>query len=338
MKTLTTSLFLLLAATLPAQRQVIYNDGSTAASGSGNAFPWGSEGIRYQQIFTSTQLGTKPLHINDILVAGRTSDGHIEYGDIEIRMGLTSLTTVTTDWAKNSPKPTTVYRGPLRVLYKTDKWNGIGLPKSYLYLPITATPNLCIEVIVWKVKDKGGSTGNNFYYPYSGASVQRAYLYQWTSKQTTAPSTGSGGSRIGLVVNGGNLATAGLGCAGSNAKVPALEGPAALFPTAGTPYTVSLKDGPATSAAILFVGTSFTNYGAIPLPFDLNPLGAKGCMVWHDHLFSLSTGTSAAGAGSVKLFVPAGFPRVRIYASWWCVDKKANTLGLTVSDFGKMVF
>lgn len=41
-------LFCVLAAPLAAQKDIRYTDGNVPSTGGGNAFPWGSDGVRYQ--------------------------------------------------------------------------------------------------------------------------------------------------------------------------------------------------------------------------------------------------------------------------------------------------
>ena len=179
----------ILAGGTGAQTQNIAWFQDNVPTGSGNAFPWGSEGIRYQCIVPQSILGgLKPVVVNDILVAGRSADIDIVYGDIEIRMGVTTTSVPAASWTTNNPKPTTVYRGKLRVKFEVGKWNGIGMPASYTFIPTSLQDNLCIEVIIWKVDDKGNSVvAPNFYFPLSSANNPRAYLYQWTGKQTQGP-------------------------------------------------------------------------------------------------------------------------------------------------------
>jgi len=343
-RTLVLGSILALGAGLTAQTQtVIYNDGSSPTSGGGNAFPFGSEGIRYQSLMTASQMGAKAGFINDILIGGYSVYPNIAigYGDIEIRMGMTSATSLTTSWSTNNPKPTTVYRGPLRANMSYGKWVGIGLPVPYLYIPSSTTPNLCIEVIVWKVDDKGGySTGSNFYYPQASGNVQRAFRYQWTTNQTQAPLTGSSGCRWGLVFNDGNYTYAGYGCPGSNSKTPTTGTSSSGWPQLGVQFPITVTNAPASAPAFLFIGGDFAKFaGVVPLPFDLAPFGAPKCMVWNDHLLAIGTGTDSSGAAKIPLLAPNTLPsHVRIYGYWWCLDKQANKLGFAMSDQSKLIY
>jgi hypothetical protein len=190
----------------------VYTDGPSPVTTNRNAFPWGSEGIRYQQIVPGSLLGTSAAWINDIYVTGDSSRGvnTITYGDIEIRMGLTTQVNPAANWATNNPNPVTVYRGPLIVKFDPTIWRPIGLPSSYQWNPSSAADNLCIEIIIRKVDDKGsnGSTAANFYFPQVSTTQGRAYLYQWSTNPTGTPRSQSGSaSRLGLVLDDGNFVT-----------------------------------------------------------------------------------------------------------------------------------
>jgi hypothetical protein len=151
----------------PATKAVFHKDNSPTLGG-GNAFPWGSQGIRYQAIVANALIGG-PAVIQDILVAGRGTNRDIPYADIEIRMGLTTQAVETNNWDLNNPNPTMVYRGPLHTKFIVGAWNGIGLPNSYVYAP-TNNENLCVEVIIYDVADIAGTGPLNFYSPLTGTS------------------------------------------------------------------------------------------------------------------------------------------------------------------------
>ena len=328
--------FSLLASTLCAQQNVKWTDGSTASTGGGNAFPWGSEGVRYQQIVQQSVLGKVPGHIKDIYVAGAATQ-EVVYGDIEIRMGITQQTSLAANWNTNNPNPTTVYRGPLRVSFVANTWTGIGLPTKYLWLPKATTDNLCIEVIVWKVTDKGGTTGTNFMFPRVSTSQGRAFRYQWTTNQTQGPLTGTTtASRLGLIFNDGNFVPLGKGCPGSNGT-PTIGSKPGTWPVALKPFAVQLSSGPQTAPVFLFIGSTDTKWLTLQLPFDLAPLGAKGCMVWHDQLVVVASATNATGDASFQITAP-NIPDLYVMASWWCLDKGANKLGFTTSGYGKLIY
>lgn len=327
---------LVLPLALTAQQNIVYHPDS-ALTGSGNAFPWGSKGIRYQTIIDASKLGGRPQVIQDIFVTGDMTRGPLEiiYEDIEIRMGMTAQAVPTTDWNTNNPNPKTVYRGPLRVRFDATKWQGIGLPNSFTYLPIGTATHLCIELINWKIANT--TTSDNFYYPLDTAGSNRAFRYQWTSGQTQAPLTSTtSGSRMAILLGSGNAVVVGTGCKGSNSATPEIG--ASTWPQAMMPLDITLQGAIASRPALVMLGTSFTSYASIPLPFDMTPLGAKDCFLWNDPTFVFPTVTNPNGDGKMTLNVPSGLNGVRLYAHYWILDTAANSFGWTTSSQLKLIF
>ncbi|MEZ5989902.1 MAG: hypothetical protein R3F30_12405 [Planctomycetota bacterium] len=124
----------------------------------------------------------------------------------------------------------------------------------------------------------------------------------------------------------------GQGCKGSNG-VPtlALTGTGKL----GSTFTVDLASAPASSAAILLLGAS----SAPPLPLDLGFLGAGGCLLAVGPDFPSGAPTDTSGTASIKLPIPndSSLVRAKLWWQWLPVDKQANQLGLTVSNFGRVL-
>lgn len=339
---------LVLGASLPAQSQnIAWLNDAVPLLGGGNCFPFGQEGLRYQVIVPAHLLPPGAGFIQDLFFVGTQRDIELVYGDLEFRMGLTPQAAPAADWKLNNPNPKVVFRGPLRVAFKMDRWYPVGLPAPYLYLPVPGQ-NLCVEVIVWKVLDKGGASGIQFYYNRTGTSaspggpIPRAVLVDWVQngghQNPAAPSVYTDrGLKMGLLWNDGNIVILGAGCKGSSGKELALAGRA--WPKRGVPFYLDLAGGAPSSAAILALGLSETAWAGIPLPFDLAPLGAPGCRLWHDFTVMAAALTDPSGAASQALpipFDPALFG-ARLRASWLNLDSAANTLGLTTSAFARLI-
>lgn len=329
---LLSSTVLLLASALSAQQNVAWLR-DNQPTGSNNAFPWGSLGIRYQAIAPGSLLPPGFAVVNDLLVAGRPggADMEIVYDDIEIRMGITAQPSVSTTWATNNPNPTVVYRGPLRVYFQVGAWRGIGLPNPYLFLPTAAEPHLCVEVIVWATPTGAG----NFYFSETDTSVQRAFRYQWTTNQAQPPLTSSGGGKMGLLIGDGNFVEVGSGCSGSSMQP--LRFGASTYPQGGQPIDLLLTNAAPSSPVFLVLGTSFTKLGPVALPLDLAPLGAQGCFLWNDAPLVLGTAADAMGNAKVTVTIPRATNYGRIYGTWGNLDVPANPLGLTTSSQGKLI-
>ena len=247
-------------------------------------------------------------------------------------MGITQQPVPTTSWTTNNPKPTTVYRGRLRVRFTgtpTPQWTGIGLPKPYLYLPLSSKDNLCVEVIVWKAdKHVNTQTSSNFYFPKSG-SLPRAFLYQWTSKQTSAPSTGSGGCRMAFVLDNGNIAFAGQGCQ-SSGNTPLVLSTNPSWPQLGKSLSINLTGSVKGLPAFLVVGTKY-------LWFDLAAAGAPGCFLWNDVVAPIPTATNATGGASFSATVPSNLLPATLLTHWVVFDSQANPASLTSSDYATII-
>lgn len=345
---------LLAAAVLPAQTQnVAWAMDNSPTLGGGNAFPWGSDGIRYQCIIPGSLFNNRPAVIQDILVAGKhasLSQVEVVYGDIEILVGVTQLGSVTANWTQNNPQPVTAYRGPLRVKYITGQWHGIGLPRSFVFLPKSPADNLCFEVIVWSVKDKGlPITTDNFYYPLTcsstspGGDLSRAYLYQWVQKggypAALTPTTSGGAGKLGFVLGDGNVVVVGTGCTGSSLLPLELAPNPGAWPQLGKPFTVNLQGAAPGTPALLGLGLREGAWLGVPLPIDLGPLGAPGCSLYHDLLTFLAAPVFPSGTASLPLAIPmdAALYGARFNCSWLNIDPKGNSLGITTSSYARLI-
>jgi hypothetical protein len=124
----------------------------------------------------------------------------------------------------------------------------------------------------------------------------------------------------------------GIGCAGS-AGTPALAAASDQRPWVGEPFTLELTRLPANAPALFMLGSSKTSWGAVPLPFALDPLGMPGC-AW------LVAGDLAVPAGSIggtaqlKLGIPADAALIgrAFFDQALVADPPANALGITASN------
>jgi hypothetical protein len=122
----------------------------------------------------------------------------------------------------------------------------------------------------------------------------------------------------------------GPGCAGSNGVDPSIN--AASIPRVGDPLAITLQQAKPNSIGILCIGESRTDYGGIPLPFDLAGVGAPGCALQVSIALLSVTTTSATGNGQLTVPVPNNPALViqNVYYQWLVLDP-ANPLGLVVS-------
>ncbi|MCB9868440.1 MAG: hypothetical protein H6837_01205 [Planctomycetes bacterium] len=331
-------LALVTSLTAQTQKRVFISDGNPSA-GSSNTFPWSQEGLRYQLIFTAAQMGNVPCVVNDILVAPQLSmtpsPKTAVYDDIEIRMGMTSQSVPTTNWSTNNPNPTVVYRGPLRATFETGKWREMGLPKTFLYLPLAPANNLCVEIIQWKFNPARRTETVSIRAVTAPSTVTRAFYYLWTTAQATPPTIGSGACKMGLICDNGSFAVTETGCQSSR-STPLSIG-ATTFPQWGKPFGVTLTGALPTSPVFLAIGLSDTIGFGTTLPIDGALLGAPGCFLWNENRLQVGSVTDGTGAASLNFTIPAGGGNPRLYVHWWNLDNAANALGVTTSNYGKIL-
>lgn len=335
-------------ATIPAQTQnFAFIPDNVPTTGTINGFPFGSTGVRTQQLIPQSVLGSTPALIQDLFVAPTitsnntgVAESEVFYGDIEIQMGLTQLTTLTNTWATNSPAPTTVYRGPLRVRFVRDQWVPLGLPAPYLWLPTGPGDNLAVDFIVWSLIDRGAVPTGYYMHVRSGGS-SRAYRIAWTGSQPpTSAGVDNAGIKLGFLRNDGNFVVHGGGCAGSSTLEPWIDVAPGTWPRVGLPLDVRLRQGPPSIGAALVLGFDPTTVLGLPAPLDLGPFGAPGCFAWHDNA---ATGpfvaTNAVGDASQIVGIPnlPGLLSLRVYSTWLCIDPLANNLGFTTSGFAMIL-
>ncbi len=126
----------------------------------------------------------------------------------------------------------------------------------------------------------------------------------------------------------GTYASFGVGCAGSNGT-PSQK--ASGTPEVGFTPVYSLVNGPIQSAALFSFGFSRTAWGKIPLPFLLP--GTK-CAVYNDLVFTPAVPTNRNGNATLSLPLPniAALIGQHYYSQFICVDPKANSWGLTMTN------
>lgn len=120
------------------------------------------------------------------------------------------------------------------------------------------------------------------------------------------------------------------GCAGS-AGVPSNQ--ATALPQLGRTMVAVVGNLPAPEIAVLCLGWSNTTSPFGPLPLDLAPRGAPGCLL-RVAVDSPIAALGSAGSATFGVAVPSdlAYLGVRFYAQAFVFDAAANALGATVSD------
>ena len=129
----------------------------------------------------------------------------------------------------------------------------------------------------------------------------------------------------------GAFAVIGTGCTGSNGVVNHY---AAGLPEIDNTPSYRLTAGPKSSAAVLQIGLSKTAWGPFTLPLSLAPFGAPGCSIYNDPLIGLVVAVNSSGTAGVNVPIPNSGDLVgkAFFSQFLCVDRAANTLGLTFSN------
>jgi len=135
----------------------------------------------------------------------------------------------------------------------------------------------------------------------------------------------------GDYVPGSITALPGAGCAGT-AGVPLQE--CASIPDLEETVVYSLDDAPANGVAVTMFGFSSTNWSGVPLPVDLAPIGAPGCILRTDPSIMLAGLVSSSGILRTPIVI--GTDTALIGAVWFSqflvLDPPANAFGMTVSN------
>ena len=102
---------------------------------------------------------------------------------------------------------------------------------------------------------------------------------------------------------------------------------------------MNLANGAPLTPAFLTVGRSDTAWAGLALPFDLTGLGAPSCSLWHEPFFFFGAATDPAGKATMVLPISPDpiLLGARLYASWLNLDGQGNGLGLTTSDYGRLI-
>jgi hypothetical protein len=133
----------------------------------------------------------------------------------------------------------------------------------------------------------------------------KAFASTWTS-------TGYRCDRVFERTTAGESIAYGTGCGPATATTTSTA-PSYM---AGSTITFSLASAPASQPAFLMLGADLTQWLAIPLPFDLTPLGMNGCWLLTSPDLTFGGITSGTGAASVQLPIPGGFSNVAVGAQW----------------------
>ncbi|MFQ5503877.1 MAG: hypothetical protein ACE5F1_03660 [Planctomycetota bacterium] len=318
----------------PAAGQTCFHvPADTPALGKCNAIPFGTTrndpawtNQKCQTLVLASTVGARPVRIRSLAFAPCGS-GRRHFRSMRIRMDYFQGTgsTLSSSFARNvSSAAVTVLDVRSHVWHNTrDRWNTVGLQRSFLYDP--AKGHLLIEITQRGADFRGLRQGF-----HRSDSVPMVYAANWTA---APPQTGYGPFLLGLefriCADMADASLFGEGCKGSGG-VPALS--FAGSAKRGATLEILLSGAPKDAAVMLVLGLG----NAPPLPALLPDAG--GCLLYQTPDAVLGLKADAGGKLGLKFPVPATAPLgVRLYAQFLPGDKQANALGLTASNYGRIL-
>jgi hypothetical protein len=137
------------------------------------------------------------------------------------------------------------------------------------------------------------------------------------------------------VANGATFGPYGSGCTGT-VGVPQLAAQAGSRPIAGQTFAADLSNLPF-GIGLVGLGLSNTQSGALPLPFDLTPIGMTGCSLLADPaVFQVVTGVGTTAPWTFAVPPAPTFLGVVLYAQGFSLDPTTNAFGFTASNAGRL--
>jgi hypothetical protein len=326
---------LLLAAAAPSQT-CFYIPDNQAAVGTCNVIPFGDSNPmsatwanqKYQMLVTAAQLNNMRGKICELGFAPCGS-GLRQFATLKIQLSHTTVTTLSTTFASNLPNPVTVLDTTGYFWTNVmNTWNRIGLQRSFDY---NGTDNVVIDIELTGVGLPGGTNGM-----HRGA-LQRVFATSWTGTPPLTGSTDMAATKVEVCMDAPDLWTYGKGCVGSNSQTPTLTyaGSAQL----ANVFSVMLSGALPTVPAILATGFNNSVFGPVQLPWDMAPSGAPGCNLFVSPVIFGSSPTDANGNATLRFGVPLDLSLIcgRAYHQWFPLDRAQNPLGLTASDYGRVL-
>ncbi len=332
----------LLTAGAHGQSQFIPDKDATA--GTCNVIPFGNvsqtdttwSNQKYQTILTAAQLGFTTAGAGTIcdLAFAPCSSGTRVFSTIEIKMDYVKGTTLSQTFSTNiTASAVTVLKAANYEWHNTaNQWDRIGLQRSFLY--ISALGNLCIEITVTGAGLIGGSGSAGY---HRSSTVERRYAVGWTTASGPPAlannSTASlAAAKIEVLFGMNDLHTFGSGCVGSNSQTPvlSLSGSGQLGQSVGIDLSGALSNAP------FYLNISPTTNQP---PVSLTPFGAAGCHLYSPVTLLLAGACGNTGAFGLKVQIPNNQSLIcqRAYAQYFPFDQKANPLGLTATNYGRIL-
>lgn len=193
------------------------------------------------------------------------------------------------------------------------------LPLSQPFTVDAAGRNLLAEIRV-NSHSAGSEPVFNWFDAVEGPGLRRVY--------TAGDPTGSSG-----IPDSVNLVVSFMG-GGPAAAQPRLtwEG----VPQLGDTFSLVLRDAPPGAVAVLLHGRSIVSWGTTPLPVDLGPLGAPGCLLRVEPFHALPLLVGPGGQARAEFSVPdlPALTGATFFNQFGVLDPQANPLGVVLTGAG----
>ncbi len=286
---------------------------------------------RWQQLFLGDRLGSFAATWAGWRADDKVSTAYTgKWVDLELRMAGTDRgpTTMSTYFATNYSTrlpAVTVFRRKKVYLprikggtFTIDKFDVKITFDRIFYFDHTKAKNFLLEYVNY------GNGNSNKYYPYRlDAEYSKPY---WTGYvRGNSPTATSGYRSIGY----GPVTAFGTP-GGTPTVIPLIS---ANEGWVGLKQTIRLSRAKSNTAALLLWGFSATRWRGWTLPFDLTPLGAKGCKLLCSVDLGLPFLTSNGGRALYTWKIPndPGLGGLLLHHQWFVLDPKANPAGLAAT-------
>jgi hypothetical protein len=290
---------LALAALLPAQ---VYVPDARADAGPINSIPLGGKGpggsfqnMRTQVLVPAAAL--PPAAIVTDLGFATADQGNYTYSLLEVRVAHLAGASLGATFDQNLADPALLLRrANARFDTATDRWSRLGLTGTFRH---DGQRPLVVDVVIQGAYFNGVQPGSR-----RSDTLETVYALGYDAAKPVASGYGPfpTGTKLELVLAGGNVIVVGSGCPKADRQPVGIgwHGEAKR----GATLTLHATAAPANAKLTLLLGTSETNWNGLPLPFDLLPLGAPGCWLRTDVVWSLPATADAGGSALLPLAIP----------------------------------
>jgi hypothetical protein len=320
------TLTVLLIFTVPAFGQNWYIPDNNPSAGIVNVIPFGNfttgafSNCKMQMVARAGELGNVANLITGIGISCAGS-GVASFDALEIVMDhFPSGQALQTTFSSNlTASAQTVLSGTDYKWHVTaDTWSEVGLQNLFVF---NGVDDVIIQITTTNgISPAGMRRGTNerlYWFGSSGTPAATGYL-------------GNSATKFEISMEMARASTYGAGCVGVNGT-PELSFSGS--PQINSVLNTDLNNGEPNGFAFFIAG----NQSQAPYPMYLGAINMPGCYLYTDLVFASLIALDATGAGSLPLAMPATAIGAHFYTQYACLDVSANGLGVTVSNYGRVL-